>query len=287
LEGLDYESADGDVRDERAVARAVRDCRQVYHAAASITFWCRNREHFDAVRAVNVGGTRAVLRSAADAGVERVVHVSTVDAIGLPPPGHIADESTDWPPGRIDNPYAVTKREAEALALAADVETVVVNPGFMIGPFDSKPSSMRLLLPLTRGPVAGYPRRGGNNFVDVRDVVAGTIAAMALGRPRERYILGHVNLPYRELFARALAVLGRRPIPVPVPLMGAVAAGHGMEALARLTGREPALAVSMARLAFADHYYSSEKAIRELAMPQSPIERALRDAFEWWRACHG
>lgn len=281
LEGLDYEVTEGDVRDERAVTRAVHGCRQVYHAAALIVFWCRTQEDFDTVRSVNVGGTRAVLRAAAEAGVDRVVHVSTVDTMGLPPPGEVADENTDWPPGRIDNPYATTKREAEAVALSSDVETVVVNPTFMIGPFDPKPSSGRLLLPLTRGAVVGYPRRGGNNFVDVRDVVAGTIAAMASGRARERYILGHANLTYREFFRQGLSVLGRRPVELPIPLTGAVAAGHVMEAFGRLTGREPALPTALARLAFTDHYCSSGKAIRELRLPQSPIDLALRDAFAW------
>jgi dihydroflavonol-4-reductase len=283
LAGLTYESVEADLRDDQALARAARGCRQVYHAAASITFWYRNQARFDEVRDVNVGGTRRLLRAAADAGVERVVHVSTVDAIGLPPPGEIADESTDWPPGRIVTPYAITKREAEALALSADVETVVVNPCFMIGPLDPRPSSGRLLLPLTTGPVVFAPRGGGNNFVDVRDVVAGTIAAMARGRPGERYILGHVNLTYRELFTRALAVLGRRPVLLSAPSACVLAAGYAMEKVARLTGREPLLPLSLARVACAGHYYDPSKAVRELGLPQTPIDIALRDAFAWYR----
>ncbi len=283
LDGLSYERADGDLRDEQALARAVRGCRQVYHAAAALSFWCRDQAAFDEVRDVNVGGTRRLLRAAAAAGVERVVHVSTVDAIGLAPPGQMADESTDWPPGRLNTPYAITKREAEAVALSADVDTVVVNPCFMIGPFDPKPSSGRLLLPLTRGPVVVCPRRGGNNFVDVRDVVAGTMAAMAVGRPGERYILGHANMSYRELFARALHVLGRRAVLLSVPSPCLMAAGCAMETVGRLTGTEPALPLQLARLASAGHYYDSGKAIRELGLPQTPIDDALRDAFAWYR----
>ncbi len=281
LDGFAYEIAEGDLRDEPALARAARGCRQVYHAAASTAMWCRDAAGFEAIRDVNVGGTRRLLRAAAEARVERVVHVSTVDAIGLPPPGGIADESTDWPPGRIATPYAVTKREAEAVALSADVATVVVNPGFMIGPLDPKPSSGRLLLPLTRGPVVACPRRGGNNFVDVGDAVAGTMAAMAVGRRGERYILGHANMTYRELFAMALRVLGRRAVLLPVPSSCLLAAGRVLEAAARLTGGEPLLPVELARVASADHYYDSGKAIRELGLPQTPIERALADAFAW------
>jgi dihydroflavonol-4-reductase len=283
LDGLSCEIVEGDVRDEGALARAVRGCRQVYHAAAALTFWCRDRAAFDEIREVNVGGTRRLLRAAVDAGVERVVHVSTVDAIGLAPPGQVADESTDWPPGRLNTPYAITKREAERVALSADVPTVVVNPCFMIGPFDPKPSSGRLLLPLTRGPVVVCPRRGGNNFIDVRDAVAGTVTAMEVGRPGERYILGHANMTYRELFARALRVLGRRPVWLPLPAACLVAAGYGMEAAGRLTGIEPPLTLELARLASAEHYYDASRAVRDLGLPQTPIEIALADAFTWYR----
>jgi dihydroflavonol-4-reductase len=283
LEGFDYEAVTGDLADAGALARATAGCRHVYHSAASIVFWCRTRRDYEAVRRVNVDGTRGLLRAAARAGVERVVHVSTVDAIGLPPPGQVADETTDWPPGRIDNVYAATKREAEAEARAAAVDTVIVNPAFMIGPFDPKPSSGRLLLPLLKGPAVVYPSRGGNNFVYVGDAVAGTILAMEKGRRGERYILGGENLTYRELFGRALSLMGRRPLLLPLSQPAAVVAGWALEAASFATRREPMLTASMARMAFAGHYYDSSKAIRELGLPHTPIEQALAEALTWLR----
>jgi dihydroflavonol-4-reductase len=283
LEGFEYEIVDGDLCDERAVALAVRGCRHVYHAAAQLVFWCANAKAREAVWRVNVDGTRAVLRAAGAAGVDRVLHVSTVDAIDVAAPGEIADETTDWPPGRLDNPYAASKREAEALARQAGVWTVVVNPAFMIGPYDVKPSSGRLLLPLARGPLVGYPVRGGTCCVDVRDAVAGALAAIERGRRGERYILGGENLTYRALFARALAVLGRRPLNVPISSGAARVAGRVFDLFGRITGREPLFPSTLARAAFMDHYYSSAKAVRELGYPQTPIEQALRDAFAWYR----
>jgi dihydroflavonol-4-reductase len=281
LKGLSYELVEGDLRDDASLVAAVAGCGQVYHAAAAIAFWCRTRADLEDVRRVNVEGTRSLLRAAAKEGVGRVVHVSTVDAIGLPPPGQVANESTDWPPGRIDTIYAATKREAEAVALSADVDTVVVNPSFMIGAFDPKPTSGRLLMPLLDGPVVVYPRRGGNNFIAVRDAVEGAISAMAKGRHGERYILGHANLAYRELFARGLVVLRRRRVLLPLARPVAVLAGRALESAARFTRREPALTASMARVAFADHYYDSSKAIRELGLPQTSIDEALGEALTW------
>jgi dihydroflavonol-4-reductase len=281
LDGLEYEVVEGDLAEGRSLAQAAAGCGQVYHAAASVVFWCRDDRVLAAVRKVNVEGTRLLLQAAAEAGVERAVHVSTVDVIGLPVPGTLANEATAWPAGRIQTVYAETKREAEQVALAASLDTVVVSPTFMIGPFDPKPSSGRLLLPLLKGPVAIYPRAGGNNFIDVRDAAAGAIAAMERGRPGERYILGHVNLTYRELFVRALGVLGRRPVLVPLPRAVLVAAGLAMEAFAQVAGGEPALTTGLARLAFEGHYYDAAKAVRELGLPQTPIEVALRDALAW------
>jgi dihydroflavonol-4-reductase len=285
LDGLAYDLVEGDLGDEASLATAVSGCRQVYHAAASVTFWCPDRAAVDAVRRVNVDGTRALLRAAKAARVSRLVHVSTVDAIGLPPHGEVADETTDWLPGRIDTVYAVTKREAEhaVLAEADALDVVVVNPTFMIGSYDPRPTSGRLLLPLLSGPAVFYPRRGGNNFIAVRDAVAGTIAAMARGRRGERYILGHANMTYRELLARGLAVLARRPLMVPLPKGMAELAGRLLEAGGRISRAEPALTVPLARLAFADHYYDSSKAIRELGLPQTPIDEALREALVWLR----
>ncbi len=281
LEAFEYDAVDGDVTDRDSVQRAADGCRQVYHAAASIVFWCRSKRELDAVRRVNVDGTRFVLDAAQRAGVERVVHVSTVDAIGLPPPGCVATEDTDWAGGPIDTVYAVTKREAEAVALSAAVDTVVVNPGFILGGFDPRPSSGRLLMPLLRSPLVFCPSRGGNNFVHVRHVVAGALAAMEKGRRGERYILGGENLTYRELFRRALAILGRRPLLVPLPLPAAVLAGRLLELSAWLTRRQPALSAGMARLAFTDHYYDSSKARRELGLPHTSLDAALADAFAW------
>ena len=283
LDGLDYEIADGDMVEAASVARAVAGCRQVYHAAASVVFWCASPRDADGVRRVNVGGTGNITQAAGEAGVERVVHVSTVDAIGLPPAGRFADETTDWAAGRIETIYAESKREAEAVALSSAVDTVVVNPAFMIGGFDPKPTSGRLLLPLLRSPVVVFPSSGGNNFVPVRDAVAGTLAAMEKGTRGERYILGGENLTYRELFARALSIVGRRPLLLPLGPRAAMAAGRVCEWWARAFGGEPPLTRSLARLAFTDHYYDCSKAIRELALPQTPIDHALREAFGWLR----
>src|SRR5207249_4737997 len=110
----------------------------------------------------------------------------------------------------------------------------------------------------------GYPRYGGNNFVHARDVVAGAIGALERGRPRERYILGHENLSYRAVFEKIGAVLGCRPPRLPVPRAIGRALGRGGDLLGWITGREPSIYTNVVKLAWAEHYYSPAKAVREL-----------------------
>ena len=164
---------------------------------------------------VNVDGTDHVVEACRRAGVRRLIHCSSVDAIGLPEGSAPSREETPWNWDRlgVDNPYARTKWESQRRVLAAavrDVDAVVVNPTYMFGPWDARPSSGRMILEVAAGKAIGWTS-GGNNFVDVEDVVLAMVAAAERGARGECYILGHANLTYREVFGEIARVLGVRP----------------------------------------------------------------------------
>ena len=144
LAGLDVETVRGDVRDDAAVSRAVRGASGVVHAAGYVRIgW----SGLATARAINVEGTRHVAEAARAEGV-KLVHVSSTDALGAATAGHPADEET-VPRGGVLCPYVITKREAEQVILelvARGLNASIVNPGYMIGPYDWKPSSGRMLL---------------------------------------------------------------------------------------------------------------------------------------------
>src|SRR5262245_1219143 len=208
----DVEAVLADVTAPASLGRACAGGEHVYHCAALVSMWPRLEE---AMWRVNVAGTDHVLAAARRAGVRRVVHCSSVDAIGLPESDAPSTEETPWNWDRLgfDNPYARTKYESQQRVLAAaraDVDAVVVNPTFMLGAYDTRPSSGRMILEVAAGKAVGYPA-GGNNFVFVEDVAAAMITAAERGRRAECYILGGADLTYREIFTLIADVLGKRP----------------------------------------------------------------------------
>ena len=194
LAGLDrVQHFEGDVRDRGAVNRAAAGVDYVVHAAAYVhigwTGW-------DVARAINVQGTRHVATAARDAGA-MLVHVSSIDALAPGSANVPADEDSP-PEGGVLCPYVVTKREAEQVVfdeIQRGLRASIVNPGFMIGPYDWKPSSGRMLLSVARGWGLFAPL-GVNSYCDVRDVAGGIVAACERGQVGRRYVLTGANLSY-------------------------------------------------------------------------------------------
>jgi len=264
--------------DERSLDAAVAGAACVVHAAALVHVgWRRGEE----ARRINVEGTRAVAAAARRAGA-RLVHVSSVDALGLDPGGR-SDEET--PPGGMPAmPYVTTKREAEALVLAEverGLDAVIVNPVFLIGPWDWRPSSGRMLLEVAAGRGI-FPPPGGNDFADARDVAAGVIAAGERGRTGRRYILGGQPLSYLaawQIFARATG--GRPPLRTAPPRAVRVAGWCG-DLAGWIRGREPDVNSAATAMACLNHHFDPGRAVRELGYSWRPLEEAARDAWAWF-----
>lgn len=278
LAGLPVEIIRGDVRDRSAAERAVQGVTRVVHAAGMVHIgWQRREEQ----QSINVEGTRNVASAARAAGV-RMVYVSSIDALGVGSLGLPSDEKTPLN-GEICCPYVTTKREAEQLVLGEvmqGLDAVIVNPGFMLGPWDWKPSSGKMLLKVAAGWGLLAPP-GTNSYCDVRDVAAGIVAALERGRLGERYILAGQTLTYRqamELMARITG--GRSPIRTvrrwAVKTVGAVGDLHAWAA-----GRESDVNSAAAAMSLWPKNFTSARAAAELGYQSRPIEQSAADAWEW------
>ena len=282
LEGCDVEIAEGDLLDPPSLKSAAAGVTRVYHVAADYRLWARDAGE---LYRANVDGTRHLLQAAVDAGAERIVYTSTVGALGIPKDGTPGDEAS--PVGLEDmvGPYKASKFLAERVALewaARGAPVVIVNPSAPLGPWDVKPTPTgQMVVDFLRGKMIGSIDTG-LNIVHVRDVARGHILAADRGRIGEKYVLGHRNLSLLEIF-RALADLTGLPPPrFRVPYGLAWLAACCMEGAARVTGKPPAVPLNAVRMGRKRMYFSAAKAVRELALPQTPAENALRDAVTWF-----
>ena len=278
--GLDAEVVYGDICDADSVERACRGASSVIHSAAMVHIgWTRSDEQ----RSVNVDATRIVAEAALRAGA-RMVHVSSIDAIGCGTADRPADEETDRPP-KVACSYVLTKRAAEQEVLRlvdAGLDAVIVNPGTMLGPWDWKPSSGRMLLAVSRGQGLFAPR-GANNYCDVRDVAVGILAAVERGVAGRRYILGGESLTYLEAWTVMARVTGaRKPICRAGPLMMKIGGAFG-NLRTRLTGHEGDLNSASVAMSLLPKYYSSARAAAELGYRSRGIEEAANDAWSWFQ----
>jgi dihydroflavonol-4-reductase len=286
-EGTGIHRVEGDILVKESLDRAMAGCNAVFHCAAAYTFWSRDPQ---GVRRSNVEGTVNVLECAAAAGVERVVHTSTVSTIGIPRDGSLGDEWTPLTPEALHGHYKRSKFEAEqeVLRLAEKgVPVVVVNPTAPVGPWDVKPTPTgKIILDFLRRKIPAYLATG-LNLVDVADVSAGHILALERGRNGERYILGNRNVTLKEMFAMLSSITGLSAPRVRLPYWLVVGAGYAEQAVsAGLLRREPLIPVEGVVASKKPAWVSSQRAISELGLPQSPVERALERAAEWFTA-HG
>lgn len=180
--------------------------------------------------------------------------------------------------------YMDSKRAATLCVLAevqAGLPAVLVHPTFMIGPQQgARLTSGALLSAIASGRVPGYPS-GGKNYVHVADVATATVNALTMGRLGESYILGHENLTYRDAFRLMADVLGVSPPWIALPGSLVKFYGRLCEWQARFTGQLADLNGPMALIACDGHYFNCQKAISELALPQTPLRRAIEDAIKF------
>ncbi len=281
LKDLDLQISEGDVRDEAAVLRACEGCSAVIHCAGHVHIGWSDRPLFEAV---NVTGTRNVAAACLHYGV-RMVHISSTDVFGRCSLKHPTTEETPFATGPCP-PYVETKRQAEVVVsqtVSEGLDAVIVNPAFMLGPWDWHPSSGKVLLAVAAGRAVLAPR-GWLSLCDVRDVAQGIVAARDRGRTGRRYILAGRTMEWIEAFRIFAATCGvRPPLARTGPMMLKIGGWSG-DFLARVTGREPDINSAAVAMAWLKKNYSSARAEAELGYHIRPAEETSHDAWRWFQS---
>lgn len=285
IERLEAETRVGDLRDAAAVAAAVAGCDEVYHVAAQYTFWTTDPS---SLYESNVRGTANVMDACLAHDVRRVVYTSTVGTIGLGGSAtqDACDERTPVRAGQFCGHYKRSKLEAERTALAyvsKGVPLVVVNPSAPIGPWDRKPTPTgQVVVDFMCGRMPAYVDTG-LNVAHVRDVAIGHVLAAEKGHIGERYILGHQNMSLAEILTMLAGLTGRSAPKIRIPYAAAYVAGIASTMVANcITRRPPRVAIEAVRMAKFNMFFSAAKAVEELGLPQTPVERAFVDALDWF-----
>jgi dihydroflavonol-4-reductase len=285
LLGLPVEIVTGDLTDRKSLDRALAGCSALFHVAAIYRLWIPRPEE---IYETNVTGTRNIMLAAADAGVTRIVYTSSAATLGLTRDGSPADENTTVSLSDMVGHYKRSKFLAEAevkrLANEEGLPVVIVNPSTPVGPRDIKPTPTgRFIRDAASGRIPAYVDTG-LNLVHVDDVAVGHLLAFEQGEIGERYILGARNMTLKEILAELAFITGRRPPKFRLPHNWVLPIAYLSEAWSRVThGSEPRVTVTGVRLAKKRMFFSTEKAKRLLGFNPQPIEKALREAVDWFK----
>lgn len=262
---------------------AATGCEAIIHIAAITDAGLRR---YDDYSRVNVEGTKLVLRVADELGINRIVYVSSANTVGYGCARQPADEHFTMQFPFTASFYARSKAASEQLMTEASQQPnrhiIILNPTFMIGAYDTRPSSGRMIL-------MGYKRslmlvpKGGKNFVATRDVAVATVNALTQGKNGERYLLAGTGLSFREFYNILKIISNYSQYTVQIP--GFLLLGLGkIGDLLRFIGIKTDICSMNVRQLMIREFYSNDKARRELGLPQTGIEIAVQEAIDWFKS---
>jgi dihydroflavonol-4-reductase len=278
----DLEWSVGDVRDPASLKKAMQGVEQVFHVAGKIDF---DGKQLAEMRAVNIDGTRNVMTAAKEAGVKKIVHVSSVSTIGAVKSPDLTLNEDDFGKGLgVDLPYPASKLAGEQVALdfaAKGLPVVICNPTYMGGPGDVHLGSVHTAASFVRGQVWVGLTTGGFGYTDIRDAAKGLRLAMEKGVPGRRYIIGGTNILLREYHELLGNLTNRRPPRLRLPPWFAEPLSVVGRYYYRARGLKPYVTRGDVRMGRHYWLYDFSRARNELGfVPRSP-EDSLRDTLLW------
>jgi dihydroflavonol-4-reductase len=287
LEGIRGETVVGDLLAPESLRLALAGCDAVMHVAADYRLWIRDPA---AMYQANVDGTRELLRMAREAGVPRVVYTSSVATMHFRTDGLVINEDTPVSLKDMVGHYKRSKFLAEQEAIKAaqgGQKVMILNPTTPIGPNDAKPTPTgRIFVDFLNGKFPAYMDTG-LNLVDVAEVARTHVAALTVGTPGKRYILGGENLTLKQILDKMSAITGIPSPTVRIPFAVAATYAFFEEWITgRIRGKEPRATLEEVRMGRKKMFASSAHAQQELGFRIAPVYPAMRAAIEWFRA-HG
>jgi len=271
------EWVEGDVLDIISIEKAMQGVNTVIHSAATISFLKKEKKWMNHV---NVEGTANVVNMALEKNISRLVHISSVAALGRSGSGDRIDEERKWVESKLNSQYGISKHKAEMevwRAIGEGLNAVIVNPGTVLGFGDWNTSSCRLF----KNIYEEFPwyTEGINGFVDIEDVARATVLLMESNINEERFILTGDNWSFRKLFDTIADEFSKRhPHRKATPFLSGLA--WRMEKIKSLfRGIDPLLTKETARVANTRSYFQNEKILKALpGFSFTPLQQSISKA---------
>ncbi|MDD4199574.1 MAG: NAD-dependent epimerase/dehydratase family protein [Paludibacter sp.] len=269
----------GSFADRDIIYSAAKDCDGIIHIAAVTDIDLLS--YFD-YKLINVDATKQIIEAATALSIRKLVFVSTANTIGYGNKKEPADEQNPIEYPFTQSDYAKSKMEAEQLfrSFAKDNHVVIINPTFMIGGYDTKPNSGKLV-------IMGYKKRflllpeGGKNFVYVKDVAVACCNALTMGKSGERYLAAGVNLSFKEYFKiqQKIGAYKQKIIIVPAFILSIIALSGD---LLRFFKIKVSFCSRNINQLLIKEYYTNSRTKTDLLLPETPLELAIREALNWF-----
>jgi len=283
LQGLDIERVNGNVLDPASLDRAMDGVDVVYHLAGIISILPGAEA---SMRKVNVDGVRNTAQAALRAGVQRMVHISSIHAFKRMPHGICIDERVPFAPDSPAGAYDRTKAEG-TLAVLETVEqgldAVIACPTGVIGPYDYLDSEMGNVIRNFARKKLHFLVEGAYDFVDVRDVAKGLTQAAEKGRTGETYILSGARIEIAQIKQVVQDFVGIHTPHIVAPMWLAELFAHIAEPLYRLTHAIPKFTQYSLRTVQDNCNFSHAKAEAELGYSPRSLRESIGDVLAWRR----
>lgn len=283
LEGLNYENFEGLITKYSDVENAVEGCKYVIHAAANTA---QTPSHLEAFRKPNIDSTKLLIEACKKDHVQRFVFVSTANCFGNGSKKNPGNENSPFLPWLKNSGYAYSKFLAQQLVLNEtdknNMDAVIVNPTFLIGANDIKPSSGKIFSHILNKKIVFYPP-GGKNFVDAETAAFGVVSALEKGEKGECYLLAGENHSYKEFFQIVKKFTSQKTVFIPFPEWILMSAGKFGDRIEKFFNRSVQLTSVNAKMLCLGNYFTPEKAINELNFEVTPTKESVEKAILWFQ----
>ncbi|HEX2920181.1 MAG TPA: NAD-dependent epimerase/dehydratase family protein [Bacteroidales bacterium] len=269
---------EGDLHSIEKLTDQIKGCQYVVHVAANTSQRLLKLEDY---YETNILGTQNIVTSCIENEIKKLIYIGTANTYGY---GSLSDPGNENRPMKepfTKSLYALSKNHTQQIIdrSASQLNITTISPAFMIGGFDSKPSSGRILTMALNKPFIFYPS-GGKSFIHVSDVAHAVIKAFELDQSGEKYILAGENISYKVFYKKVISLNKQRSILIPIPDFVLQIFGLIGDIIRRLGIRTEISSFNMKALTV-KNYYSNKKAKEALNINFTPIDTAIKDALEY------